>query len=463
MLCASINGPSFKEAHQQISNIFALADCIELRLDSFDTYDCASIKKLRSHFSLPMIFTLRNQLQGGKYKGSEDARLSDIRHLASLEPEYLDIESHVPTHFIEEIAARHPNIKIILSYHDFERTPEDLEGLYHKMKKTPAFFYKIAVTPQNCVDALRLLCWTRSSDDSLITVGMGPYGEICRILSRVTYASIDAGLESAPGQIPAHILVNRYRHHIMGAHTAIYGLIGDPVTQSISDVTHNGILADCGLNAVYIKMKVAPSELADFLQLAKKLPFQGLSVTMPLKEHVLSHLDDIDPTARSIGAVNTLLFKEGKIIGYNTDGIGALNALEEECLVKDKRMIILGAGGAAKAIAYEAIQRGGIVTILNRNRERAQLVAKELCCRGEGLESMGAHAKAGYDILINTTPNALPIAAETIHPQAVVMDIATRPEGRLILEKALEKGCRVVYGYKMFVEQAKGQFRLWLK
>lgn len=462
MLCVSINGPSFEKAHQQITNVFPYADCIELRLDSFDTYDCASIKRLRSHFSIPMIFCLRSLLQGGKYGGSEDARLVDIRRLASLEPEYLDIESQVPKYFIEEIASRHPNIKIILSHHDFEKTPEDLEGLYQKMKTAPAFFYKIAVTPQNSVDALRLLCWARSSDDSLIIVGMGPYGQICRILSQVTYASIDAGQESAPGQIPAKILIERYRYHTINAHTPIYGLIGDPVEQSIGDVTHNRILASCSLNAVYVKMRVKPEELADFLQLARRLPFQGLSVTMPLKEPILSHLDDVDPVAQSIGAVNTLLFKEGKIIGYNTDGIGALNALEKECLVKGKRIVIIGAGGAAKAIAYEAIQRGALVTILNRTKGRAHLIANELHCKGEGLDYMKECAKTGYDILINCTPDDLPIAPENILPQAIVMDIVTKPQGRLLLEKALEKGCRVVYGYKMFVEQAAGQFSLWL-
>src|SRR5262249_16514603 len=162
-------------------------------------------------------------------------------------------------------------------------------------------------------------------------------------------------------------------------------------------------------------------------------------------------------------AVNTLLFEEGKIFGFNTDGIGALNAIEKEFPVKDKRIVIIGAGGAAKAIAYEAHRRGGLVTIVNRDAEKALQIAQLLPCIGKGLDYMATCAETGYDVLINCTPSPLPIASEYIIPQAIVMDIKTKPKETAFLKLAREKGCPIIYGYQMFIEQALGQFNLWFK
>lgn len=182
---------------------------------------------------------------------------------------------------------------------------------------------------------------------------------------------------------------------------------------------------------------------------------------MPLKELVINELDEIDPKALSIGAVNTIAFKKGRLIGYNTDGIGALGVIEEMCSVSNKRIIILGAGGAAKAIAYEALQRGGLVTILNRDKERALELAKNLDCVGMGLDEMAACTREGYDILINCTPT-MPIDPTDILPNAIVMDVVILPKETKFLEHAIENGCKIVYGYQMFVEQALGQYKIWL-
>lgn len=468
MICVVIKGPTFEEAHQQISKAVAYADLVELRLDCFQSLDLASLKILRSHFSIPMIFTLRSQIQGETYTQSEEQRLANIRHLIELKPEYLDLETHISTCFIEEVSSQYPEIKLVLSYHNFIETPEDLEGIYQEMKKIPACFYKIAVTAKNCLDALRLVCWAKKSDDRLVAISMGYHGQVSRILGPlmkcpITYAALEENQKSAPGQLSATTLIERYHHRSLNPHTALYGLIGDPVDQSISDETHNSLITACGIDAVYVKIQVNPSELSDFLQLAKQLPFQGLSVTMPLKEQILPFLDDIDPQALAIGAANTLLFKNGKISGFNTDGIGALNAIENEYEVNGKRIVIVGAGGATKAIAYEAHRRGGLVTILNRDERKAFQVAKNLHCTGKGLDFMATCAETGYDILINCTPSPMPIASECILPQAIVMDITTKPKETAFLQIAMEKGCPIIYGYRMFIEQALGQFNLWFK
>lgn len=470
MICVVIKGPTIEDAYQQITQALAHADLVELRLDYFSELDLVALKKLHAHFSIPMIFALRSTSQGGEYKKSEENRLADIRQLTQLKPAYLDLEYHVPLHFIEEITSQFPDNKLILSYHNFVETPQndDLEKIYQNMRQIPACFYKMAVTAQHSLDAMRLLCWAKKMDNQLFIISMGPHGQISRILGPImqypiTYATLEEHLTTAPGQLTAQTLLERYHYRSLNSRTALYGLIGDPVDKSISDETHNHLIATCHLDAVYVKIQITKSEVADFLQFAKQLPFRGLSVTMPLKECIFPFLDHIDSQACDIGASNTLLFEKNKISGFNTDGIGALNAIERQCVVKEKRIVILGAGGAAKAIAYEAQRRGAHVTILNRNAEKAVQIAQHLHCMGKGLNHMAACAEEGYDILINCTPVPLPIDPAYILPQAFIMDIKTKPKETEFLKHAQEKGCRIIYGYQMFVEQAIGQVNLWFK
>lgn len=466
MICVVIKGPTFQDAQQQILKALEHASLVELRLDCLQSFDLAALKELRAQFPVPMIFTLRSQAQGGYYLGSEEERLDHIRLIASLKPDYLDLENHIPPHFIKEISGQYPEIKLILSYHNFTETPEDLEGLYQDMQKTPAFFYKIAVFANNCLDAMRLICWAKKSDGKLIAISMGSHGQISRILAPkircpITYAALEEDQKSAPGQLSAKALIERYHHHSMNPHTILYGLIGHPVDQSISDESHNNFISTLGIDAVYVKISVSPEELSPFLQLAKQLSFDGLSVTMPLKEQILPYLDDINPEASAIGAVNTLHFEGSKICGFNTDGIGALNAIEDYFSIKDKRIVIIGAGGAARAIAYEAKRRGGHVTILNRDKEKALKIAQLLHCAGNDLDSL--KPELGYDVLINCTPSSMPIDPRYILLNTVVMDITTKPKETAFLKAAQEKGCFIVYGFQMFFEQAFDQFNIWLK
>jgi 3-dehydroquinate dehydratase/shikimate dehydrogenase len=465
MICTVIKGPTIKDVHQQISQAITCSDMIELRLDYFEDWNPDDLKELRKVFFIPMLFTLRSKLEGGNYPFSEEKRLVDIEVLASLQPEYMDLESFVSGKFIYNLSEKYPTIKFIISYHNFHHTPLNLDAILMNMRKTPAHYYKIAVTSKSTVEALKFLCWTKIQEN-LIGISMGPYGQISRILAPIvgipiTYASLEEQAESAPGQLPACVLIDKYRYHSLSKKTAIYGLIGKPVDKSISDITHNAFFKTSKVDAVYIKMQVTPEELPELMVYAKQLPFKGLSVTMPLKEHVLKYLDHIDFKAREIGAINTLVFNGDEIAGYNTDCFGALDPIEEVCKVKNKRIVIIGAGGAAKAIAYEAKCRGAIVTILNRNKERAINIAKELGCIGKSLDEMNKCAKEGYDILINCTPVAMPISSDHILPNVVAMDIMTKPKETVFLNAAKEKGCKLVDGEQMFFAQADGQFKLW--
>lgn len=426
-----------------------LTDLVELRLDLFLPFTPQDISRLMREFSFRIIFTVKTQRQ----------TLQEIEDLCEVGPEFVDLESSGPPSFVEKIAARFPTIKIIISYHNFQETPSDLDSLWHSMQRTHAYLYKIALQANSSVDALRLLVWAKGKAN-LIPISMGEHGKISRMLSSAlgshfTYGTVGKNT-TAPGQIIASTLIDLYQAR---PHASILGLIGNPVDKSISHETHNHLIKRCGLNAVYVKMVVTPEELPLFLSLAKKLPFKGLSVTMPLKEAILPFIDELDPAATAIGAVNTLLFSSNRIYGYNTDGVGALSALEQKISVHGKKVVLIGAGGAAKAIAYEAFRRGAHLHILNRDRSKAKALAYRVNGSSGGLDEM--KREEGYDILINATPLALPIDPSYIKKETVVMDIVSHPHMTELLQAASEKGCCVIHGYEMFLEQAVRQFEIW--
>lgn len=461
MICAVIKGPSYTDVRNQIALAAGQADLVELRIDLFEKIDDKALHDLLVEFPIPMIFTLRSREQGGHYSKHETERQADIRLLAQLKPAYCDLEYSHSQSFVAEISQICP---VILSYHDFDVTPDDLDVIWNRMRRTPASLYKIALKANSSTDALRLLCYAKGKQ-RLIPISMGAAGQVSRILAPVvgsplSYASLNDELTTAPGQLSIDTLASQYHFHSLSPSTAIYGLIGGSVNQSVSDVIHNARFKERGTNAVYVKMEVAAAELPEFIKYCKELPFSGLSVTMPLKEKILPYLDKKDPAVEEIGACNTLLFRNGAIIGFNTDGIGALNAIGP---VKGKRVVIIGAGGSAKAIAYEAIKRGATVTVLNRDKEKALALADRLGCLGGGLDHMVACAKEGYDVLINCTPAESPIDPQSILPGVLVMDIKSKatPDNSPFLKQAQKKGCRIVSGFQMFLEQASGQFAIW--
>lgn len=474
MICAVIKGSNFPDVYRQMTQAVAAADLVELRMDYFSAFDLPALKRLRESFAIPMIFTLRSRQQGGGYQHPEEQRLSDLALLAKLKPDYLDIECHVADEFVQEIVRLHPEIKIIISYHDFQTTAQDFDAIYHNMQRRFATFYKLAFHACTTLDALRLLCWQHArKQKNVIAVSMGRHGQITRILgpicgNPITYAYLEDDQQTAPGQLKVGDLTETYGYRSLNRHTAIFGLIGNPVDKSISEITHNCLIQSCHLNAVYIKMQITPEEVEQFVLMAKQLPIHGLSVTMPLKERILPYIDHTDAQVQEVGACNTLHFQQNSIYGSNSDGAGALNAIERIMPVLNKRVILLGAGGSAKAIAHEACKRGAHVTILNRHLNKAKDIAACLnserdlsLCLGKSLDSMKECAQEGYDILINCTPVDLPIDHEVILPQAIVMDIRTKPQKTPFLQAAQSRGCKIIYGYQMFTEQAAIQWSRW--
>lgn len=466
MLCVPIRGPSFTQAQQQILEAQKYADIVEWRLDCFDTLDVPSLESVKKSCLLPTIFTLRPTSQGGAYRFPEEQRLIELQRLVQLNPTYIDVEYSVPSAFINMLKNQHPALKIILSYHDFEKTPASLEAVLRHLQETPADYYKIAVMAHSALDTLKVVLFAKEVDSRVLLMSMGETGPLSRILAPLvkrpfTFASLNPELATAPGQISAVELIETYHYRSLTAATHIYGLIGHPVDKSISQYTHNAAMQQLQLNGVYVKIPVHPHELQDFLTLSKRLGMRGLSVTMPLKEHVLAYLDDIDAEAKAIGAVNTIVFEGQKLTGFNTDGKGALDAIEKHLPIKGKKLVLLGAGGASKAIAWEALRRKAQVVILNRDAKKAQELAEKLGCIGGGLDDIKGPLGQDYDVIINGTPHGLPIEPHWLLPQAFAMDLTSNPKYTPFLVEAQARGCKLIFGVEMFIQQAVAQFKLW--
>ncbi len=431
-----------------LDKIRDLADIVELRLDYFDI----DRKPL-----FPCLFTLRKKEQGGVREILEKERLAQIEKLLELQPEYCDIEADTDPVFIERIAKKFPKVKLIGSYHNFQETPQDLDALLQSMKNPHFTIYKIAVTAQSSADMLRLMVFARNAKVSISAISMGEYGKPSRVLGPIVGNALDyAGLEEDASlhRYSLKALHEVFHYRKLNRDTQIYALIGDPVEQSPGHLFHNPRFKH---NAAYIKMRVTAEELPVCFELIQKLPFGGLSVTIPLKEKISPYMDEIKPIAKAIGAINTVIFRSQKAIGTNTDGPGALNAIEKRRKVHGKQLAILGAGGTARAIAYEAKQRGAIVSIYNRTPERAKQLAAEFNCSGYGLDE-----PCSYEILVNTIPPKS-LFVPPILPQTVVMDVVYYPRETPLLKAAKKLACQCIYGEEMFTEQALLQQLEWCK
>jgi 3-dehydroquinate dehydratase/shikimate dehydrogenase len=437
-------------------------DGIELRLDLFPHIDFPLIGHFIKTSPKPVLLTLRKKSQGGKFEGDEKERETLILKLLELHPAFFDLECDMEEEFLQKTLQSYPLTKFILSHHEYRKTLDDtqLEKVYSIMKTYQAFGYKIAVLVSSTIDALRMLLFSKDKLH-LSIICIGEKGSFARILGPVVgnlidYAALNESHKTAPGQLTAHELISIYRYHELTSQTVLYGLIGDPVNKSLGHLYHNKIFKEKNLNAVYVKMTVTPEEIASFLPLATKLGFRGLSVTMPLKEIVYPLTQPIDSKVKTIQAINTLLITKEKILSTNTDGKGALDAIEKKVLVKDKILILIGAGGAAKAIAYEAKSRGAQIWILNRTLQRAIDLALDVGC------GFLRSAPKEYDIVINCSPDPGEFDYSYIKSSTLVMDVVYNPRETLFLQRALELGAQVIYGEEMFLNQAQAQTNFWI-
>lgn len=484
MICIPIVANNLDDAVKDMAEASRFADIVELRIDYMKRPDLKSLLERRTK---PVIVTNRPVREGGKFEGSEDDRLSLLKLAIKLQADYVDVEHDSIQRLRDDAALSAPTGKtrLIVSYHHFQETPGNVSEMYQKLCNSGADIIKIVTFATTIVDNITIYRILQQAKTPLISFCMGEYGTISRILykkfgSYITFASLQKGKESAPGQVSIHELLNVYRVKSQDKQTAIYGLIGNPVSHSIGPYIHNALFKELGLNAVYVPFKV--DRVAEFIKEFKALDTRGYSVTIPHKESVIGCLDAIDPMAKKIGAANTVVNKDGRLMGYNTDCEAAMKALEcaiegashgsslsntttNNALLKGKTAAILGAGGAARAIAFGLKHRGAMVTILNRNYERAQLLAGDVGCLSGRPEDFQA---GRTDIIINATPVGMfpavddtPIDRNKLKPGMVVFDTIYNPLETRLLREAKEQGCIVVGGLPMFTRQAAEQFQLW--
>jgi 3-dehydroquinate dehydratase / shikimate dehydrogenase len=334
--------------------------------------------------------------------------------------------------------------------------------------------YKIATFANSTLDSLRMLNFVQKHKN-VCGLCMGELGAPTRILSPIVnnclnYVSVDGNQKTAPGQLSLQELFGIYRYQTLNKKTNIYALLGDPVQQSIGHIFHNKVFKKLKQNAIYIKLQVKKEELPGFFQEVSGLPFKGFSVTMPLKESVVPFLDLLSDEVKKINAVNTILNIKNKFAGFNTDGVGVFNSIEKITQVRNKKIVVLGAGGTAKAIVYEALKRGAKVIVLNRTLSRAKEIVRVFNCKAYRLDYVKNFPKEGYDILINTTSvgmhggeNISLFPAKAIIPGTIVLDMVYKPCLTKLLQIANAKKCICITGEAVFINQAIEQDFLWLR
>ncbi|QAY65304.1 shikimate dehydrogenase [Paenibacillus protaetiae] len=258
------------------------------------------------------------------------------------------------------------------------------------------------------------------------------------------------------------------------SHTVLYGVIGDPIRHSKSPIMLNRAFRETGINGVYTAFHITEDKLADFIAGVKAMGIRGVNVTIPHKLNIMKHLDEIDPGALAIGAVNTIVNDNGRLTGYNTDGVGYVRSLKEEAMpdISGKRVLVIGAGGAARGIVYAlAGERPERITIANRTIDKAEELARSFSSRAE-LQAIAndrlQEACGEADLVINTTsvgmyPNVqdTPVGKGWIREGAVVSDLIYNPLVTRFLKEAEESGCRIHGGLGMFVHQGAIAFEYW--
>ncbi len=360
MICVSIGRGRHRHVIAEHRHLVEQgAKLVELRVDYINGE--ANIKRLVADRPCPVIITCRRPADGGKFAGSEDQRLMLLRTAIAEGVEYVDLE--------EDIAAKIPRFgqtKRIISHHDFRKTPDNLEEIHRRLCGLDADIIKICTMANHPHDNLRMLQLSRQSKIPTVGVCMGDIGTPTRILggrfgSPFTFATFHHERALAPGQLSFQQMTEIYHYDQIDAQTEVYGVVADPVGHSLSPLVHNAAFAHLKLNKVYIPFRVPREDLAQFIEDAPAWGIRGLSVTIPHKEEIVKMLTEADGTVQGIGAANTVVFHGDDRSGYNTDYRAAMSSLEEAVdaggeekhqLLKGKTALVLGAGGAGKAIGY---------------------------------------------------------------------------------------------------------------
>ena len=491
-LCVPVCVRRAGELREAIARAAEVCDLIELRLDCLedDAELERAVRELPALFhgrARPFILTFRSSEQGGHHTSDIERRLrfwTENFAPGRERADYADIELDLAEFLQAEEARRTANLidwsKVVCSHHDFAALPGDLEAIYARMLRTPARILKIAARASDitdCLPLLDLLERARLAGRECIVVAMGEAGLLTRILAPargafLTYGALTREHATAPGQATASDLRALYRVRDIDEQTQIMGLVGSPVSHSVSPHMHNAAFVARGLDAVYIPFETGDARL--FLrrmahprtrELAWNL--RGLSVTAPHKSAIMTELDSIELAAREIGAVNTVVVEGDGLSGYNTDARAALAPLAGLLNLSGARVAVVGAGGAARAVLWSLRQARARAALFARDTERARVVADTFDAQCHALA--GARFD-GYDLVVNTTPlgtrgerqTETPATVSQLRGARVAYDLVYNPRETRFMREARSAGCEIILGgLPMLVAQAAAQFKLW--
>jgi len=445
---------------------------IELRLDYLPkpALLLPKIRRFCDQYShVVLIATCRRAVNGGKFRGSVANQFEILGKALACGCQLVDLELQSAEGLkASEVQKLRSRGSLILSFHDFRGTRK-LDETFEKMQATPADFYKVVTTANTLYDNVLMMKFLerKSAQHSMIGLCMGEQGIISRVLgvragSVFTFGAPNEGEETGPGQITARALRSTYRLEQLDVATRVYGVAGDPIAHSLSPITMNSAFRRENVNAVYLALHAKTMD--DLLTCIRDIPIHGLSITMPYKESILKHLDNYDSHTGKVGACNTIVRgPDGKLYGFNTDVAGVVRPLEQRLTLAGAKILVLGAGGAARAAVFGLKEKGAEVYILNRTAAPAQKLAHQAHAR---IMKRPDLRKAAFDVIVNATPVGMlapqesPLKENEINCRFLLDMVYTPAETRL-MKMAQAKGAQVIPGSETFVHQAARQFEIW--
>ncbi|MDG3003639.1 shikimate dehydrogenase [Paludisphaera mucosa] len=451
------------------------AELVELRIDCLRREP--DLKRLLKNRFTPFIFTVRRGVDGGMWRGDEEKRRQILREAIALGVDYVDLENDVAGEI-----RRFGKTKRIVSYHNLKKTPEDMGEVIAACAERDPDVVKVAVAASSVADASRVLQASVGAKHPTVAIAMGEIGQFTRILNAkfgapFTFAGFNPERVFAAGMPFLSELKKDYLYEKIDADTEVYGVIGDPIGHSLSPAIHNAAFRELGLNKVLVPFLVPKGGLEGFFRSLEWVGVKGCSVTIPHKEDVIPLLKSKENSVERTGSCNTVaIADDGTKTGYNTDYRAAMDSLESvlgrsddpesPSPLIDKQVLILGAGGVARSIAFGVTRRGASVTLTNRHDERAALLAEEVGCRSA---NWGLRATMLADVIVNCTPVGMhpnvddtPLPPSAFQrPSIVVFDTIYHPENTMMLKLARERGCTTLTGVDMFLRQAALQFKIY--
>jgi 3-dehydroquinate dehydratase/shikimate dehydrogenase len=462
MLCAVICAKTTPEVIKKCEDAKQLgAELAEIRLDFIKDPDLQTIISKRP---LPLIITNRPKWEGGVFEGDEQKRYLSLIYAVNLGVEYVDIEFKAYKSFEKK------DTRVILSFHDFSSFPPNLEKIIEKMTYLEPDLIKIAVKINSMSELLKLLKIQSETIYPSVFIPLGEFGEPVRILYKkfgnlIGYCYLDES--TAEGQVSIKEFVDVYHAKRINGNIKVYGLIGNPVKHTRSHEVYNRAFYKDGINALFLKFKM--DEISLLKNLMDIFDIEGLAVTIPHKQAIVKYLDHIDNVAKEIGAVNTVVKKDGRLRGFNTDWHGVYEPINNLCKergisLSNQKALVIGAGGAGRACIHALKKLGCDVYLYNRTKDKGRRVAEE-----SGIAYLEDIKDLGFKVIINATPvgsyqqiDETPVKPEIFKRGQIVFDCVYNPPKTRFLREAEANGAYTISGLEMFLTQFTHQYQYFL-